>query len=73
MDPTQHKFQHHIVLARRNKSLNTVLEWSANHSATNTCWFIHEALDNQIINENNENKENNIKKHEVEKAGKKRE
>ena len=28
-DPTQHEFQHHIVQARRNPSLNTGLEWSA--------------------------------------------
>ena len=34
MDPTQHEFQHHIVSARRNPSLNTGLEWSANHCAT---------------------------------------
>ena len=29
-DPTQHEFQHY----RRNPSLNTGLEWSANHCAT---------------------------------------
>ena len=28
-DPTQHEFQQHILLARRNPSLNTGLEWSA--------------------------------------------
>ena len=37
----------------------------------NSCWFIHEALDNQKINKNNEKKENIVKNFEVKKVSKK--
>jgi len=33
-DPTQNEFHHHTLYARRNPSLNTGLEWSANHCIT---------------------------------------
>ena len=33
----------------------------------NLCWFIHEALNSQMKNENNENKEKNVEKSELEK------